>query len=128
VLPLPCIFQVTESKFTFKAQDYELEFDFFGSIDSALILQSLLYGALHGKYTSELTFQNLYQEKASWKVGARDVAFVLPRKESGEYWDKLAKGCVRVRAHAQRVFGVRLRAFGAISRIKTSPVGSDADA
>ena len=56
--------------------------------------------ALYAKYTSELTFQNLCQEKASWKVGARDVAFVLPRKESGEYWDKLTKGFVCVRAHA----------------------------
>ena len=63
------ISQVTESKFSFKADDYELEFDFFGTIDS---------------------------EKASWKVGARDVAFVLPRKESGDYWDKLNKGCVCV--------------------------------
>ena len=57
--------QVTETSFSFKADDYELQFDFFGAVDS---------------------------ENASWKVGARDVAFVLPRKESGDYWDKLQKG------------------------------------
>ena len=56
--------------------------------------------ALYAKYNFQVTFQNFCQEKASWKVGARDVAFVLPRKESGEYWDKLTKGYVCVRAHA----------------------------
>ena len=58
---------MTETNFSFKADDYELVFDFFGTIDA---------------------------DKASWKVGARDVAFVLPRKEEGEYWDKLQKGGV----------------------------------
>ena len=59
--------QVTESNFSFKAEDYELVFDFFGSVDA---------------------------DKSSWKVGARDVAFVLTRKEEGDYWDKLQKGAV----------------------------------
>ena len=57
--------QVTETNFSFKAADFELVFDFFGTIDA---------------------------DKCSWKVGARDVAFVLQRKEEGEYWDKLQKG------------------------------------
>ena len=57
--------QVTETNFSFKAKDYELVFDFFGCVDS---------------------------DESSWKVGARDVAFVLMRKEEGDYWDKLQKG------------------------------------
>jgi hypothetical protein len=57
--------KVTDANFSFKAEEYELVFDFFGTVDA---------------------------EKSSWKVGARDVAFVLTRKEAGDYWDKLQKG------------------------------------
>ena len=57
--------QITETNFSFKTADYELAFDFFGTVDS---------------------------EKSSSKVGPRDVAFILFRKESGDYWDKLNKG------------------------------------
>jgi hypothetical protein len=31
-------------------------------------------------------------EESKWSVGARDVQFVMIRKEPGEYWDKLQKG------------------------------------
>jgi hypothetical protein len=57
--------QVTTTNFSFKAEDYELFFDFFGTVDS---------------------------ETSAWKIGARDVAFVFMRDKPGEYWDKLYKG------------------------------------
>jgi hypothetical protein len=31
-------------------------------------------------------------DESKWNIGARDVQFVLMRKEAGEYWDKLQKG------------------------------------
>ncbi|EKX55165.1 hypothetical protein GUITHDRAFT_160392 [Guillardia theta CCMP2712] len=56
---------VTETSFTFKSEDHELSLDFFGTVDP---------------------------KQSSWKVGARDVAFVFMRKEVGDYWDTLHKG------------------------------------
>merc|ERR1712205_260982 len=63
--PAKADMKTTETNFTFKAEDYELAFDFFGEVDS---------------------------EKATMKVGARDIKFCFPRKEEGEYWGKLNKG------------------------------------
>mmetsp|Transcript_4700 Transcript_4700/g.11581 ORF Transcript_4700/g.11581 Transcript_4700/m.11581 type:complete len:148 (-) Transcript_4700:155-598(-) len=57
--------EIKEDSFSFTSGDFELKFEFFGQVD---------------------------HEAAKWKVGARDVDFVIPRKEAGEYWDKLNKG------------------------------------
>jgi hypothetical protein len=64
-LKLSVLAQVTTTNFSFKAEDYELFFDFFGTVDS---------------------------ETSAWKIGAREVAFVFMRDKPGEYWDKLHKG------------------------------------
>mmetsp|Transcript_61792 Transcript_61792/g.145335 ORF Transcript_61792/g.145335 Transcript_61792/m.145335 type:complete len:162 (-) Transcript_61792:177-662(-) len=56
---------ITETAFSFKSEDFELKFDFFGPVNPA---------------------------DSKWNVGARDVQFVFMRKEAGEYWDKLQKG------------------------------------
>lgn len=45
-------------------------------------------------------------EGSKWKVTARNVDFVIPRKEAGEYWERLNKGTklhtVKVSALPQR--------------------------
>jgi hypothetical protein len=131
VLSLTFIFQVTESNFTFKAQDYELEFDFFGSIDSALILQSLLHGNFVWKIYLSIDFPEFLSGKSILEGGRAGCSFRAPqegvRRILGQAHKRLCV-CARARARARifcAIFGVRLRAFGAILRIKTCSRSSD---